>query len=291
MTFTDCLPTGAKTRAPEKQDVFIALPVYSALYVEFTGSLLNALRTINARLEFHAGDSLVTRARNNVVHNFLQTDIPWLLFLDTDLVFPVEHLQRLLSWSTEYPIIGGCYPKKKLGPPEWVVNALPGVECRPDGLQEVAEVGTGMMRIHRSVFGALREAFPQLRYRCDGNRDIRYDFFPVGTWKSANAKPEDDARYLSEDWFICEMARSIGYRVYADTKVTAQHIGLAAYPLDPKKPAESQKATEVVSESATNAPTMVNTAISPAANTYAPPKLEMALKPKPQRSRKRNKTG
>lgn len=198
--------------------------------VEFTGSLMNCLRKIIARVEFHAGDSLVTRARNNVTHTFLQSQIPWILYLDTDLIFPAEAIERLCSWGPEYPIVGGCYPKKKVGPAEWVTNCIPGVGPREDGLQEVTELGTGMLRIHRSVFGALREAYPQLRYRCDAAHDIRYDFFPVGTFPNAG----QENRYLSEDWYICQLARAIGYRVYADTKVSAKHVGVVSYPFPPE---------------------------------------------------------
>jgi len=271
MTFADCLPVGSKSRGAGAPDVFIAMPVYSGLQVEFTGSLLEVIKSVNSRLEFHAGDSLITRSRNNVVHSFLQTDIPWLLFLDTDLVFPVEHITRLLSHGTQYPLVGGCYPKKKLGPAEWVCNVLPGAELREDGLQEVGEMGTGMLKIHRSVFGALREAYPQLRYKCDGNKDIRYDFFPVGTFKPLDAKPEDDARYLSEDWYICQLARAIGFKIWADTKCTAQHIGIAAYPLDAKVPdnAEANKAATVTKTNKPNA-------------KPGPPPLTMELQPRPK---------
>jgi hypothetical protein len=274
MTANDCLPVGHRRPASSGDpvpDVFIALPVYSQLMVEFTGSLMNALRSNLARVEFHAGDSLVTRARNNVVHTFLQTKIPWLLFLDTDLIFDADAIKRLLSWGPEYPLVGGCYPKKKVGPAEWVTNALPGVGPRPDGLQEVAEIGTGMLRVHRSVFAALREAYPQLRYQCDANRDIRYDFFPVGTWKTGDMA---EARYLSEDWYICQLARAIGYRVYADTKVTARHVGVVAYPFPPPeapKPVETPVNGNVapVVENAVNTPPPApasNEPVVPAAN-------------------------
>jgi hypothetical protein len=35
--------------------------------------------------------------------------------------------------------------------------------------------------------------------------------------------------------YICQLARAIGYRVYADTKVTARHVGVVAYPPDKRR--------------------------------------------------------
>lgn len=240
MTSNDCLPIGTKRPQPvERAEVFIALPTYSTWVGQFAMSLINALPRMKAAICPAIGDSLVTRARNNIAHEFMKTDIPWLLFIDTDLEFPPEHIEHLISHDSRFPIVGGCYPKKKLGSPEWVLNAMPGSSPDANGLQEVAEMGTGLLKIHRSVFAAVREAYPQLRYRCDAHKDIRYDFFPVGTYRDATFKPEDPARYLSEDWYICQLARAIGYRVFADTRCTAKHHGSIAYPVtfEDQKPA------------------------------------------------------
>jgi hypothetical protein len=250
-----CFPVGTAParQFAEEPSVFIGLPVYSAPLTQFVGSLMNALNKVRARVEFGVGDSLVTRSRNNIAHAFMQSRCAYLLFIDTDLDFPAEHIERLVAHPATYPIIGGCYPKKKVGPAEWVANALPGAAPDANGIQEVMELGTGLLRIHRSVFGALREAYPQLRYRCDGAKDIRYDFFPVGTYRDHTYKAEDESRYLSEDWYLCQLARQIGYRIFADTKVTAGHWGFVRYPLDPaaQDPNKAQGDSVSRSESAT----------------------------------------
>lgn len=248
MTSKDWFPIGSKTPASDIPDVFIALPTYSQVMCEFAASLMALLGRVRCKIQFHGGDSLVTRARNNVTHDFLRTQIPWLLFIDTDLVFSPECILHLLSHGPSVPIVGGCYPRKKPGPAEWILNGLPNTSPDPKtGLQEVYEIGTGMLLVHRSVFGAMKEAYPHLRYRCDGNKDIRWDFFPVGTWRGPEAKDGEEARYLSEDWYFCQLARAIGYRIYADTKCWSKHIGMVAYPFpdqDQIKEAPALTATE-----------------------------------------------
>jgi hypothetical protein len=222
--------------------VLIALPVYSGLLVEFVGTLLNTLTLLSqngipARVEFLGGDSLIPRARNNLAHHWIhQTQIPFFLQLDTDLVLDAEGIKRLICHPPEYAVIGGCYPKKKPGPAEWVCNPIPGVGPREDGLQEVWENGTGLLRIHRSVYAAVKASYPQLVYICDGAHDECLDLFPVGTFPDPLNKRN---RYLSEDWYVCQLARAIGFKIWADTKCAARHIGQVAYPWPPELPPET----------------------------------------------------
>lgn len=230
------------------QRVFIALPVYSAIHPEFFASFLTtvshlASKGIAARICPLPGDSLVTRARNNLAHIFLkETSIPFLLFLDTDLGLSPAGIEHLVSLPPEFAVVGGCYPKKVAGPVQWVFNPLPGTPTNttlPETL-EVWENGTGLMRIHRSVFGAIREAYPQYRYMCDGAGDERCDFFPVGTFPDPINKR---TRYLSEDWAFCQLARAVGFKIWADTKCTARHFGQIAYPWpEPAAPAQPESA-------------------------------------------------
>lgn len=247
MTSTGWAPLGLdNTPAPGTDDtrVFIALPTYGGMNAEFVGTLLQCLQQTKSRIQILQGDSLVARARNNLAHDFMtNTRVPFLLFFDTDLVLDAEGVKHLLNLPPEYAVVGGCYPKKKTGPAEWVCNVAPGSAPDENGLQEVREMGTGMLRVHRSVFAAIREAYPQLHYTCDGNKDTRVDYFRVGTFPDPLMKI---TRYLSEDWFFCQMAKAIGFKIWADTKCAARHIGQVAYPF----PAEQQITAESIAAAA-----------------------------------------
>jgi len=214
-----------------KPKLFIGLPVYHALDPQFAQCLIN-LHLDPPTDEFlvgpNIGDSLVSRSRNTITANFLDTDATHLLWLDSDLIFSPAHVKRLLAHSVE--LVGGFYPKKSQGPLEWVCNALDGEfrPPRPDGLQEIKFAGTGFLLIARTVFEQMIAGFgSQIGYRADTTGRQEYDFWTVGV----HEYPDGARRYLSEDWFFCQRWRDLGGTVWGDTRVICKHIGHAIYPL------------------------------------------------------------
>ena len=209
--------------------LFVGLPVYGGYHAHFVPGLLDLVRRppANLRLAPLVGDSLVSRARNRLAAKFLETDCTHLLFLDTDLVFNADHVSRILSHNIPFCI--GLYPKKqdKLA---WVCNTRADFPPRdPEtGLQRILYGGTGFMLIGREVFEAIIEKFPDIRYDPDsGEEDIPlYDFFKVGVHPEGGKR-----RYLSEDWFFCQMAMEAGFPLFADTNIVLKHCGEAVYPL------------------------------------------------------------
>jgi hypothetical protein len=101
-----------------------------------------------------------------------------------------------------------------------VFNTLPdaGVQIT-GGLEEIQRGGTGFMRIHRSVFEAMKR--PELEY--DNHGELQWDFFRVGI---------KNREYLSEDWFFCDDARELGFKVMLDTRIQLLHVGQVNYPID-----------------------------------------------------------
>lgn len=211
--------------------LFVAMPVYGAMPWEFVYCLENIQRATGKEVIYawKAGDSLVSRARNRLTADFLETNCTHMLWIDTDLVFSKEHVDRMMSHQEE--IVGGCYPKKQVGDVQWVLNVLdPPNESvvRSDGLQEVKYVGTGFMRIHRSVFERMiQERGQDMAYRCDSTGRLEYDFWKVGVCRFTDGT----ARYLSEDWYFCQNAIDLGYRIWADTRTVLKHLGQVAFPV------------------------------------------------------------
>lgn len=177
---------------------------------------------------FNPGDSLICRARNNIVHEFLMNPCygqhEYLLFLDSDLAFEPEDIFRLLSHRIEGIVCGQYHLKQPI--PQVVANGIAGEEPDTNGLQKIADAGTGCMLIHRSVFKKLEEKMDQSHsYMCDMKKDRRFSFFNAGVV---------NGRYLSEDYLFCHRARAAGIPLVLDTKVTLKHLGWAAYPLEGK---------------------------------------------------------
>jgi hypothetical protein len=234
--------------------ICLAMPVYGKIDVPFVQCLMAQLAssTLIQMWDFLPGDSLVNRARNNLAKRFLDgypgqdgagnhviVKHDWLLFLDTDLVFRPEDIQRVydLGMKRGPGIYCGTYPIKQLKP-KVVFNNMP--NCVPDaeGVVEVREAGTGFMLIHRNVFEQMIEKFPEIGFLSDtgdiSNPSVPgYDFFSVGVYLDKDFSPHRK-RFLSEDWYFCQRWRALGGKVLMHTKTSCNHIGVYAYPGNPQ---------------------------------------------------------
>lgn len=184
------------------------------------------------------GDSLIPRARNNLSAEFLKSDCTHLLFIDTDILFEVEHVERLIQHAASgLPIVAGLYPKKQKEL-AWVLNTMEGEETNPNGLLRVKYAGTGFMLIARDVFSRIMNAYPQIAYYTDSgelgktDREVRWDFWQVGVHRAPGIPDTEPGRYLSEDWFFCQLLDNLNIPTYMDMTIHTQHIGKVAYPLE-----------------------------------------------------------
>lgn len=209
-----------------KKDVIIGYPCYDGkAEVQAMQTMMQCYfhpETPVAGIQYLNGDSLVTRARNRIVHKFLKTTMEYLLFIDNDIIFAPKDILNLRH--REKDIIGGVYFKKDL-PYKPVANR----QLSQDGdLFEMAEIGTGFMMIRRNVFLKIQEMFPDHFYKNEGDETEGqyYDYFRVGVF---------DGRYLSEDYYFCQLARKAGFKVWLDGTVLVKHIGRGEYPFPDDK--------------------------------------------------------
>jgi hypothetical protein len=216
-----------------KKKIFIGIPVFGGVATLTVHSLLRFVKapTVDADINFNAGDYSVAQARNSLSANFLEGDWTHLLFIDSDLVFTPEDVARVCSHDV--PVVGGMYPIKREGPIIWCGNTFPGEgkqePPQEDGLQRIRYVGTGFVCIERSVLERMREAFrEEIEYTVDEPpHRVEWDFWRFGYRKTADSR----RRYLTEDWFFCQLCLELGIPVYADTRILLKHIGMAIYPL------------------------------------------------------------
>lgn len=215
--------------------LYVAMPAYDGRLMASTFQSLmlflmqgSPLLSQPPFIDIMPGESHVNRVRNRLAKRFLNTDCTHMLFIDSDIAFSANHITALLK--RDLPIIGGMYSKKDIGEPQWVVNAIEGIE-KPDedGLIEVKYVGSGFMLIAREVFETLIHSYPipfDIFYDDDSDQKMGRccNFFHAGVW------PET-TRWLSEDWWFCESARAAGFKIHADTKCTLAHVGIANYPI------------------------------------------------------------
>jgi len=95
-------------------------------------------------------------------------------------------------------------------------NELPPVADQP-GLRRVRRVGTGFLRIDRSVFEAMIDGGQAGAFALDG-KHVRH-FFPSGLL---------DGEFLSEDYYFCELAACAGFG-NVDSRIRLQHVGRLVY--------------------------------------------------------------
>lgn len=228
-------------------NVFIATPMYGGMcHGDYTLSLiklLNILKENDIKTHFQClyNESIITRARNTLAHEFLTGDYTHLLFLDADVVINPSDVIKMLEADKD--IIGGCYPKKmidwdkihkvvqmgcpaeclKLEASEYVFNVFEGGDTRLKDLQNpmrIKNVGTGYMLIKRKVFETLK---PNTKSYTDNNvfRGQRvYDFFSTSI---------DNDNYLSEDYHFCKSWTDSGGEIYLAPWATAKHIGVHTF--------------------------------------------------------------
>jgi len=105
----------------QKKKLFVATPMYggacAGMYTRSIADLaaICAKYEIPLQLYYLFNESLITRARNYCVDEFLRSDATHLMFIDSDIGFNPQDVIALLALQTdesEYDIIGGPYPKK-----------------------------------------------------------------------------------------------------------------------------------------------------------------------------------
>ena len=101
--------------------LFVATPMYggacAGMYARSIADL-SAICTrygITLQLYYLFNESLITRARNYCVDEFMRSDATHLMFIDSDIGFNPNDVIALLALQDEespYDVIGGPYPKK-----------------------------------------------------------------------------------------------------------------------------------------------------------------------------------
>ena len=246
--------------------VCILTPCYGGVsFIEYVTSLINTLnlfRTlgVNIKIEFCRNDSLVSRARNNLVAKALNDpQVTHILFIDNDIIWePVSVLKLLIA---DKAVIGGVYPLKnyfwnKLTEPNIVKNWIDAknssmlkdiisdegivqnkllnynLNLLPEGLTiennigRVKHIATGFMMIKRDTLEKMFAAFPSTKYTDDVSflrpeeNRFAYALFDCGV--------EDD-HYYSEDWMFCSRWSKMGGEIWVDISINLTHIGIERY--------------------------------------------------------------
>ena len=241
-----------------KRKLFLATPMYggqcAGMFAKSVADLTSICTSngIELRSYFLFNESLITRARNYCVDEFMRSDCTHMMFIDSDIGFDPRDVLAMLalqSDDSEYDVLAGPYPKKciswekiKLAVDKGIADDDPNVlekfvgdyvfnpkggggNIRIDIPVEVSEVGTGFMMTRRSAFKKFEKAFPQYSYKPDHVRTEQFDGSrEIMQYFQAEIDPASK-RYLSEDYWFCQKLIEIGGKIWYCPWMKLQHVG------------------------------------------------------------------
>jgi hypothetical protein len=106
-----------KVEELKKNKLFIATPMYGGmshgLYVKSALDLQTTMAKygVETKFSFLFNESLITRARNYLVDEFLRSGYTHLLFIDSDIHYNPQDVLALLALDKD--VIGGPYPRNQ----------------------------------------------------------------------------------------------------------------------------------------------------------------------------------
>lgn len=256
--------------------LFIGTPMYggncTGAFCAATNELAEAFGKYGIPIRFFYlfNESLVQRARNYIVDEFMRSEATHLLFIDADIGFSAKDVITMLHLQTEYPdqydILTGPYTKKVIAW-EKVIDAVnSGMITNPSDLAwfagdfaintkettkefkineptEIYESGTGFMLIPRSALEKYAAAYPEKSYKPDHLRSKDFNGKnEIVAFFDCVIDPETK-RYLSEDYYFCRQAQKIGIKVHLCPWVTLNHVGSYIYKGSLAALAQLQQAT------------------------------------------------
>lgn len=186
----------------------IAVPCMDQVPTPFCQSLAQMKLVGECTLAMKAG-SLIYTSRNDLATLAIQAEADYVLWLDSDMVFPPDLLVRMMDTlkKNDLDFLTGLYFRRV--PPyspvlfdkmEMKHNCLDWSEFKeiPEGLFEVGGCGFGCVLIDVSVFLDVQSRF--------GNM-----FAPMGN--------------NGEDIAFCLRARECGYKIMCDPSIICGHVG------------------------------------------------------------------
>jgi hypothetical protein len=268
--FVNKLKLFVQTRNPK---LYILTPCYGGVcHVNYTGCLIKTIELFKTfdfpiQIEFCKNDSLVTRARNNLIAKAMSdVKMTHILFIDSDISWePIDILKMILD---DKPFIGAIYPLKKY---EWNkllkdplnsynTNLVQSILQKKNGnylnqlltdeemiqcnlvnyninyLEQVLKIDNNLAKVKHVATGFM------MLHRSVILRMIKQ--YPETKYKDdvgfLNENENDNAyalfncgvenfHYYSEDWMFCHKWSKMGNDIYVNVSVNLIHTGVADY--------------------------------------------------------------
>lgn len=173
--------------------VAIVVPSGTMVHMEFATSLVGLARKSECDIAIsNPRTSMIELSRHIGVESALEDGADYILFLDSDMSFPDDTLNRLLAHDKD---IVGCNYVQRHHPHKSMAYVT---EIKDEPLVEVTKIPTGVMLIKRKVFDGMSKP---------------YFYHPV-----------KDGDIVGEDYDFCERARLHGFSVWMDVLLSLEVI-------------------------------------------------------------------
>lgn len=188
--------------------VFIAIPCLDMIDVDFVKSLVDLnTKGLEVSINFLAG-SLVYVAREDLTKAAIESGADYVLWLDSDMVFPAETLIDMIRDDVDI-VSGLCFRRKTPYTPTIYKKIRIGIT--ENEVEEYNDYPYDKLFNVEGVGGACLLVKTKVLKECIDNFNACW--LPL--------------KCFGEDISFCIRARKLGYTVYCDSRIKIGHIGKA----------------------------------------------------------------
>ena len=257
----------------KKPTLYILTPCFNGMcYINYVNCMMHTIELfrrigITIKIEFCKNDSLVSRARNNLIARAMtDPNTTHILFIDNDISWdPLDIIKILLA---DKPIIGGIYPLKNYDWSKLVKdplnpynsNIIQSLLTKKNGsilkdiLSDEAMVQHNMLRYNINYLGnsiQIENNITRVKHLATGFMMIQRQTIEKMMRAFPSTKYVDDVQFLrpeenpmayalfdcgveeghyfSEDWLFCDRWTKMGGEIYVDISINLTHTGIEDY--------------------------------------------------------------
>lgn len=191
--------------------IFIAIPTMETVPVQFLGSMLQLQRKHEVKFGIESG-SLVYNARNNLARQAVAEEADWVLWLDSDMVFNPDLLDRMLDVCEKNDIsflTALCFRRK----PPYTPCLFERLDKLPD---DKGASYTALLSVPEGLFQVGGCGFAGVLMSTDVLISVAAQF---------GGQMFDPMKGFGEDVAFCWRARQCGYEIWCDSTIEMGHVG------------------------------------------------------------------
>lgn len=191
--------------------ILVAVPCMDMISARFAQCLTTLKKEGEVSVMFHIG-SLIYDARNNICRKALEMGVDFIMWFDSDMVFPDDTMVRMVKTLDEHPeieVLTGLYFRRGQPFSPVLFSRLEINEFNQCEHEDVYDYPAELFEVAGCGFGCVL-------MRTDCLKDILLDeegalwFSPMGN--------------VGEDCAFCIRARNSGYKIFCDPSIKLGHL-------------------------------------------------------------------